>query len=187
MNRIIQAAVAALALFSFAVNAQAATQVAIETSKGRIVVELDAEKAPLTVANFLAYVDKDYYAGTVFHRVIETFMIQGGGFNAEMEKKPTDPPVVNEAKNGLTNDRGTIAMARTGNPHSATAQFFINTVDNVGLDNPEPDGWGYAVFGRVVEGLDVVDAIAGVRTGRHGRMSNVPKQPVLINGISRVE
>lgn len=166
---------------------QAGTKVAIDTNKGRIVVELDAAKAPLSVSNFLAYVDAGFYTGTIFHRVIPGFMIQGGGFNADLEKLPVEAPIPNEAKNGLKNLRGTIAMARTNQPHSATAQFYINTVDNEALDYPGGDGWGYAVFGRVLEGMDVVDAIEGVPTGTANRMGNVPIEPVVLEGGSRVE
>ena len=162
-------------------------QVALETNKGRIVVELDAEKAPLSVANFLAYVDAGFYAGTIFHRVIPGFMVQGGGFNAELEKMPVEAPIPNEAKNGLKNVRGTIAMARTFQPHSATAQFYINTVDNEALDYPSQDGWGYAVFGTVVEGMETVDAIAGVPTEMAGGMRDVPREPVFIEKAERVE
>lgn len=166
---------------------QANPQVALETSKGRIVLELDAATAPLSVSNFLAYVDSGFYSGTVFHRVIPGFMIQGGGFDAELVKRPVESPVQNEAKNGLKNVRGTIAMARTSRPHSATSQFFINTVDNDKLDYPNPDGWGYAVFGRVIEGMDVVDAISGVATGSVKRMANVPLEAVIIESATRVE
>jgi cyclophilin family peptidyl-prolyl cis-trans isomerase len=185
---IVGLALAGLVLTGGSVNAQAnKPRVALDTSQGRIVLELDAEKAPLTVANFLAYVDDGFYAGTVFHRVIESFMIQGGGFTAELQKKDTQAPVLNEAKNGLENERGTIAMARTNDPHSATAQFFINTVDNASLDHPSFDGWGYAVFGRVVEGLETVDAIAAVATGRAAGMSDVPTEAVVIERAARVE
>jgi peptidyl-prolyl cis-trans isomerase B (cyclophilin B) len=185
---IVGLALAGLVLTGGIVNAQNQhPRVALDTSKGRIVLELDAEKAPLTVANFLAYVDADYYSGTIFHRVIPGFMIQGGGFTPELEKKATEPPVVNEAKNGLKNERGSIAMARTNDPHSATAQFFIDTVDNSQLDYPSFDGWGYAVFGRVVEGLEAVDAIAAVPTGRAAGMSDVPLEPVLIERAERVD
>jgi cyclophilin family peptidyl-prolyl cis-trans isomerase len=178
----------ALVLVGGSVHAQSANpQVAVNTSKGRIVLELDAEKAPLTVANFLSYVDDGFFSATIFHRVIKTFMIQGGGFTTDLEKKETQAPIENEANNGLTNDRGTIAMARTGDPHSATAQFFINTVDNAALDYPGSDGWGYAVFGRVIEGLDVVDAIADVATGISGGMRDVPREAVVIESVDRVE
>ncbi len=155
-------------------------RVALETSKGTIVVELDAAKAPLSAANFLTYVDEGFFDGTIFHRVIPDFMIQGGGFDAGLQRKGTHEPIQNEAKNGLKNDRGTIAMARTNDPHSATSQFFINHVDNAGLDYPGQDGWGYAVFGKVVEGMDVVDAIAAVRTGTQGGMRDVPTETVTI-------
>ena len=188
MKRSIVGLALALVFLGGPVNAQSANpQVALNTSKGRIVLELDAEKAPVTVANFLSYVDDGFFSGTIFHRVIKSFMIQGGGFTADLEKKATQAPIENEAANGLKNDRGTIAMARTGDPHSATAQFFINTVDNAALDYPGSDGWGYAVFGRVIEGLDVVDAIAGVATGLSGGMGNVPREAVVIESIERVE
>jgi cyclophilin family peptidyl-prolyl cis-trans isomerase len=185
---IVGLALAGLVLTGGSVNAQNKhPRVALETSKGRIVVELDDEKAPMTVANYLAYVDDGFYAGTVFHRVIQGFMIQGGGFTAELAKKPTQAPVLNEAKNGLKNERGTIAMARTNDPHSATAQFFINTNDNDQLDHPSFDGWGYAVFGRVIEGLETLDAIAAVETGHSGGMSDVPREAVVIESAQRVE
>lgn len=161
-------------------------QVVFETSEGRIVIELDAAKAPLSTANFLAYVDADFFAGTIFHRVIPGFMIQGGGFTADMSKKPTEAGVKNEAKNGLKNLRGTIAMARTSDPHSATAQFYVNLVDNASLDYPSSDGWGYAVIGRVIEGMEAVDTIAGVKTGVAANgMRDVPRETVLIEGASR--
>jgi cyclophilin family peptidyl-prolyl cis-trans isomerase len=160
----------------------ASPRVALETSKGKIVLELDAARAPKTVENFLAYVRAGHYDGTVFHRVIDGFMIQGGGFTAEMQQKPTRPPVGNEADNGVKNLRGTVAMARTMDPHSASAQFFVNTVDNAFLDHTSksPQGWGYAVFGKVVEGMEVVDAIAKVATATRSRMENVPVEPVVI-------
>lgn len=157
-------------------------QVELTTSMGVIVLELDAEKAPRSVANFLAYVEEGFYDGLIFHRVIDGFMIQGGGFDKAMQKKETKPPITNEADNGVRNTRGTIAMARTNDPHSATAQFFINTVDNRPLDHRAKDtyGWGYAVFGKVIAGMDVVDAIAKVKTGRSGVYDNVPAEPVVI-------
>jgi peptidyl-prolyl cis-trans isomerase A (cyclophilin A) len=161
-------------------------QVMLKTSKGDITLELDADKAPKTVANFLAYVDAGFYDGTIFHRVIPGFMIQGGGLDPDLDKKPTREPVENEAKNGLKNNRGTIAMARTGDPHSATAQFFINHKDNPNLDYPSFDGWGYAVFGRVTEGMDVVDAIAAVPTGVRAGHRDVPLDNVLIESASRL-
>jgi peptidyl-prolyl cis-trans isomerase B (cyclophilin B) len=157
-------------------------RVALDTSMGRIVLELEADKAPKTVANFLTYVKSGHYDGTVFHRVIPNFMVQGGGMSADMKEKTTQAPVQNEADNGLKNDRGTVAMARTSDPHSATAQFFVNTVDNAFLNHKgkNPQGWGYAVFGRVVEGMDVVDKIAAVKTGNRGPHQNVPVEPVTI-------
>jgi len=155
-------------------------KVALETSLGKIVIELNREKAPVSVENFLSYVASGHYDGTVFHRVIAGFMIQGGGFDAQMSQKKVGAPIVNEAKNGVRNDRGTIAMARTGDPDSATSQFFINTVNNDGLNRPRPDGHGYAVFGHVVEGMDVVDKIEKVRTTTKSGMKDVPAEPVTI-------
>lgn len=175
-----------------AAAAAEAPKVKIETSLGDMVVELAPEKAPQTVANFLGYVDSGFYSNTVFHRIIPDFMVQGGGFSSDYRRKPTGEPVQNEADNGLSNRRGTIAMARTSDPHSATAQFFINTVDNRNLDHTSKStrGWGYTVFGRVVEGLDVLDAIAGTPTGSgslDGRPArDVPVMPVMINSISRI-
>jgi peptidyl-prolyl cis-trans isomerase A (cyclophilin A) len=158
----------------------APTRVALETSEGRIVVELRADKAPKTVANFLQYVNDSFYDGTIFHRVIAGFMIQGGGFDAAMVEKPTRPPIPIESNNGLKNVRGAVAMARTGDPNSATAQFFINVVDNARLDYPSFDGHGYTVFGNVVEGMQVVDKIRAVATGPRGPFENVPVSPVVI-------
>jgi peptidyl-prolyl cis-trans isomerase B (cyclophilin B) len=158
--------------------------VLITTNMGNITVELDAEKAPKTVANFLDYVAKGHYTNTIFHRVIGNFMIQGGGFDPSLKQKPADQQVENEAKNGLKNEPYTLAMARTSDPHSASAQFFINTVNNQFLDYPGQDGWGYAVFGKVTEGTDVVDKIRKVPTGRSGMFSSdVPKEPVIIEKI----
>lgn len=156
--------------------------VEMETSAGTIRIELDDERAPDTVRNFLEYVNKGHYDGTVFHRVIKGFMLQGGGFDAQMNQKATAAPIQNEAKNGLKNKRYTLAMARTSAPHSATAQFFINTVDNGFLDftAESPQGWGYAVFGRVVDGTDVVDTIEKVRTGNRGGHADVPLESVTI-------
>jgi len=157
------------------------------TSKGTIKLELYPDHAPKTVENFLQYVEDGFYDGTVFHRVIEGFMIQGGGFTPVMQQKPTRDPIPNEAGNGLANTRGTIAMARTGDPHSATAQFFINHRTNRALDKDSaPDGWGYAVFGKVIEGMDVVDAIAQVSTGNKQGHGNVPLTPVVIKSARRV-
>jgi peptidyl-prolyl cis-trans isomerase B (cyclophilin B) len=154
----------------------------LTTHLGAITLELDAEKAPKTVANFLDYVKSGHYDGTIFHRVIDGFMIQGGGFLPGMRQKPTNAPIENEAANGLKNLRGTIAMARTQDPHSATAQFFINVADNDFLDfrAPTGNGWGYCVFGRVVEGMDVVDKIKSVRTGSRGFHQDVPLEDIVI-------
>lgn len=161
-------------------------RVALETSKGTIVLELYPEEAPETVKNFLGYVEDGFFDGTAFHRVIEGFMIQGGGFTPGLERKETRAPIRNEAATGLSNERGTIAMARTNDPHSATSQFFINTANNARLDQG-PGSPGYAAFGRVVEGMDVVDAIAGVETGHKGGMGDVPLEPVVIEKATVVE
>jgi len=163
---------------------QAAPRVKLATSAGNIVLELDAAKAPKTVANFLQYVQDKHYDGTVFHRVIDGFMIQGGGFTADMQQKPTRAPVALEAGNGLKNDKYTIAMARTGDPNSATSQFFINVKNNDSLNAPNPDGYGYTVFGKVVAGNDVVDKIRAVRTGSHAGMQNVPVEPIVIQSAT---
>ena len=159
------------------------TTITIHTNKGKIVAELDAEKAPKTVANFLHYVNAGHYSNTIFHRVIDGFMIQGGGFEPGMKQKPADQTVENEAKNGLKNEPYTLAMARTSAPHSASAQFFINVKNNSFLDYPGQDGWGYAVFGKVTEGTDVVDAIKGVKTTRSGMFSDVPAEDIIIEKI----
>jgi peptidyl-prolyl cis-trans isomerase A (cyclophilin A) len=183
-------AAAGLVAFAAAAAAQdkaAAPRVLLATSAGDITVELDAEKAPKTVANFLDYVKAGHYDGTVFHRVMDGFMIQGGGFTAEMTQKPTRPPVALESRSGLKNVRGAIAMARTAVPDSATSQFFINVVDNPALDYPKPDGHGYAVFGKVVAGMDVVDAIRKQPTGAVGGHQNVPLKPVVIRSASIVK
>jgi peptidyl-prolyl cis-trans isomerase B (cyclophilin B) len=166
-------------------GAGASPRVVMETSMGKIVIELDAAKAPITVANFLTYVDQGFFNGTIFHRVIPNFMIQGGGLEPGLKDKATGAPIQNEAKNGLKNTRGSIAMARTNSPHSATAQFFVNTVDNTFLDYPGQDGWGYCVFGRVVDGMDTVDAIRKVPTGTVRYHENVPKQDVIIRSVVR--
>jgi peptidyl-prolyl cis-trans isomerase B (cyclophilin B) len=157
--------------------------VLMTTNKGNITVELDEAKAPKTVANFLDYVKNGHYTNTIFHRVIKDFMIQGGGFEPTMQQKPASQTVENEAKNGLKNDKYTIAMARTSAPHSAGAQFFINTKNNSFLDYPGQDGWGYAVFGKVTEGQDVVDQINTVKTSRSGMHSDVPADPVIIEKV----
>ena len=157
--------------------------VQFDTTHGQITIELNAEKAPVTVANFLDYVESGHYDGTIFHRVIDNFMIQGGGMDADMNEKRTGTPIKNEADNGLKNDTGTIAMARTSDPHSATAQFFINVKNNdfLNYSSPTPQGWGYAVFGKVTEGMDVVNQIKSVPTGRYGYHSDVPREPIIIN------
>ena len=155
--------------------------VKMTTSAGELRIELDDVKAPVSTANFLSYVNKGFYDGTIFHRVIKNFMIQGGGFQPDMSQKPTDPTIQNEAKNGLKNDKYTLAMARTSAPHSASSQFFINTTNNGFLNNAEAqDGWGYAVFGHVVSGMDVVEKIKQVETATKGPYENVPVNPVLI-------
>jgi cyclophilin family peptidyl-prolyl cis-trans isomerase len=174
---------------AFAAIAGDNPRIEMNTTKGKIVLALYAGKAPKTVKNFLAYVDGGFYNGTIFHRVKPGFMIQGGGFTANMQQKDTRPPIDNEADNGLRNERGTIAMARTSDAHSATAQFFINTVNNDFLNHKSkfPQGWGYAVFGRVVEGMAVVDAISGVKTGTRGRFRDVPTDPILIIKAVRLQ
>jgi peptidyl-prolyl cis-trans isomerase B (cyclophilin B) len=154
--------------------------VLLKTNHGNITLELDAEKAPKTVENFLNYVNAGHYDGTIFHRVIDGFMIQGGGFDQNMQQKPTNEPIENEAKNGLKNEPYTIAMARTSAPHSASSQFFINVKNNSFLDYPGQDGWGYCVFGKVTEGTDVVDKIRAVKTTRSGMHSDVPVENVVI-------
>ena len=177
------------AMFSVATaNAQSAEpKVRLTTSLGAIVLQLDAARAPQTVANFLQYAKDGHYDGTIFHRVIDGFMIQGGGFTADMQQKPTKAPIPLEAKNGLKNDTYTIAMARTGDPNSATSQFFINVKDNAMLNAPSPDGHGYAVFGKVVEGTAVVDKIKAVATGNKGPHQNVPNTPITINSATVVK
>ena len=161
----------------------------METSSGDILLELFEDKAPATVANFLRYVDEGFYDNTIFHRVIKDFMIQGGGMTASLREKTTRAPIKNEADNGLRNRKYTIAMARTSDPHSATAQFFINVKDNSFLDHrsKDPQGWGYAVFGKVIRGQDVVDQIAAVKTGSRGYYEDVPMQPVIIKRATIVE
>ena len=171
-------------------NAQAeTTMVKMETSKGVITLELDGDNAPKTVANFLTYVQEGFYDGTIFHRVIPNFMIQGGGFTADMSQKPTHDPVQNEANNGLKNETGAIAMARTQDPHSATAQFFINVKDNdfLNFSSETTQGWGYAVFGKVTEGMDVVNAIKDVQTTTVGPHQDVPEEAVTIEKVTIVE
>ena len=157
-------------------------KVRLHTNHGDITIEVDADKAPKSAANFVAYVKKGHYDGTVFHRVINGFMVQGGGFAPGMKQKPTDEAIVNEADNGLKNGKYTVAMARTNDPHSASAQFFINVADNDFLNHtaPTPTGWGYCVFGKVVEGIDIVDKIKSVKTGRAGGHQDVPVDDVII-------
>lgn len=183
----------ALGLSMTADGAMAAAnpQVLIKTSEGEITVELYPDKAPRSVANFLQYVAEGHYAGTVFHRVIRDFMIQGGGFGADfydgqLQTRRTRAPIEIESNNGLKNDRGMVAMARTSDPNSATAQFYINTVDNASLNYPGHDGYGYTVFGKVIDGMDVVDRIRAVPTGTMGPFQDVPKAPVLIESVSQL-
>mgnify|MGYP003599001017 FL=1 len=163
--------------------------VELETTMGNIVIELNQEKAPNTVANSLEYVKSGHYDGTIFHRVIDGFMIQGGGMDANMKEKSTNAPIQNEADNGLKNEVGTIAMARTSDPHSATAQFFINVKDNsfLNFSGKNPQGWGYAVFGKVTEGMDIVNKIKGVPTGKYGFHADVPTTPVVITHAKVIE
>lgn len=177
-----------LSTFCLSVSAWAANpQVELKTNQGTIVLELDAEKAPKTTENFLQYVKDGFYNGTIFHRVIDNFMIQGGGMTPDMKEKATRAPIQNEAKNGLKNVTGSIAMARTRDPHSASAQFFINLKDNSFLDYPGQDGWGYAVFGKVVQGLDVVQKLGKVATGNAGYHQNVPTAPIVIESAKLIE
>ena len=165
------------------------TMITIKTNMGDIQLELDAENAPLSTANFIQYAKDGHYDGVVFHRVIPNFMIQGGGFDTSMEQKPTRQPVVNEANNGLKNDKYTVAMARTQDPHSASAQFFINTKDNdfLNFSSETTSGWGYAVFGKVTAGMDVVDAIEKVETGQVGPYGDVPKESIVIESVTVAE
>lgn len=174
--------ISAISLLALPLAALAAPVVELVTNKGSIEVTLDAQRAPKSVANFLAYAKAGHYDGTVFHRVIDGFMVQGGGFDTKLQQKPTRAPLVNEADNGLKNLSGTIAMARTPDPNSATSQFFINVADNDFLDfrSKTPQGWGYAVFGKVTRGMDVVMKIAKARTGYMGGMSDVPFEPIVI-------
>jgi len=164
-------------------------QISMKTNFGEIILELDREKAPLSVDNFIRYAENGLYNGTIFHRVIKNFMIQGGGFSADFIKKTTFPPIKNEADNGLKNDRGTIAMARTSEPHSATSQFFINVVDNnfLNFTSPTMQGWGYAVFGKVIKGMDVVDKIRDIPTGKGGPFpGDVPTKHALIESVTLI-
>ena len=176
--------------FMITTNSQAeTTMVKMDTNHGTIMLELDAENAPNTVANFLTYANEGFYDGTIFHRVISNFMIQGGGFTDDMNQKTTHDPIKNEANNGLSNVTGSIAMARTGDPHSATAQFFINVKDNdfLNFSSETPQGWGYAVFGKVTEGMDVVNKIKDVPTTTKGPYQDVPAETVIIEKVTVVE
>jgi cyclophilin family peptidyl-prolyl cis-trans isomerase len=188
---LIGALVVALSAAPEGAGAASNPQVLVKTSMGEFVIELYPDKAPLSVANFLQYVNDGFYGGTIFHRVIGSFMIQGGGFGTDLYKgtlrpKATRAPIAIESKNGLKNDTGWVAMARTGDPNSATSQFFINVVDNNGLNHPQPDGHGYAVFGKVVKGMDVVHAIRKVRTTNVGPYQDVPAEAVVIDAMSVV-
>ena len=177
-------------LFSITSNIQAeTTMVKMDTNQGTIMLELDADNAPNTVANFLTYAKEGFFDGTIFHRVISNFMIQGGGFTEDMNQKTTHDPIKNEANNGLKNDNGTIAMARTGDPHSATAQFFINVKDNdfLNFSSETPQGWGYAVFGKVTEGMDIVEKIKATETTTKGPYQDVPVEAIIIEKVSIVE
>jgi peptidyl-prolyl cis-trans isomerase B (cyclophilin B) len=179
---VVLAALVTLAAAGVSMAADGNPKVEMETSKGKFVIELFPEKAPETVKNFLNYVDTKFYDGTIFHRVIPNFMIQGGGFTSDMQRKSAGTPIKNEADNGLKNNRGTIAMARTNDPHSATAQFFINTVNNDFLNHKgkTQQGWGYVVFGKVISGMDVVDAISAVKTVTRGNYRDVPAETIEI-------
>ena len=176
---------AAAALFASNLMAAPAPHVVLDTSFGQVEIELNQDKAPISTQNFLKYVDSNFYSNTIFHRVIPGFMVQGGGFTAQMVQKSTNDPIKNEADNGLHNVRGTLAMARTSDVNSATSQFFINVVDNAMLDHGVRD-YGYAVFGKVVKGMDVVDQIVNVQTGSKNGMQNVPLDPILIKSAKRV-
>jgi FKBP-type peptidyl-prolyl cis-trans isomerase len=169
--------------------ASAATQVKMETSYGAVIIQLDSAAAPKTVANFMQYVSSGFYSGTIFHRVIPGFMIQGGGFTPDMQEKKTNPPIANEADNGVKNTRGTLAMARTNDPNSATAQFFVNTVNNdfLNFQSKTAQGWGYCVFGKVVRGLNIIDSIEKAATASQGMYENVPVKPILINKMTIIK
>lgn len=185
------AALSPLAAMAQGASPAAATpkteRVQFVTSAGKFTLEVYPDAAPKTVANFMEYVKSGFYAGTIFHRVISGFMVQGGGFDRDMKEKPTRAPIPLESQNGLKNKAGTVAMARTSNPNSATAQFFVNVVDNPNLDYPQPDGNGYAVFGKVVEGMDTIDRIKSVPTTAYGAMRNVPAAPVVIESVTVVK
>lgn len=175
-------------LAAFTNAAASNPKVLMKTTKGNITIELYPDKAPLSVENFLSYVNESFYDGTIFHRVIKGFMIQGGGYTVDFQEKPTKAPIQNEAKNGLENKRGTLAMARMGEPHTATSQFYINHVDNPGLDHGQAsDGWGYCVFGKVIDGLDVVDAIANSPVMTKYNMRDVPRETIQILSVTLIE
>lgn len=183
-SRILSAAVA-VALAAAPASAADPTQVRVETSAGNFVVQLDPARAPLSVANFLAYMEAGHYTGLTFHRVVDGFVVQGGGYTPDMELRPVRAPIPNEAGNGLSNRRGTVAMARTSDPHSADSQFYVNLADNLDLD-PKPTRWGYAVFGMVVEGMEVVDEIGHRATTSRNAMNEVPVEPIVIRAIKPV-
>jgi cyclophilin family peptidyl-prolyl cis-trans isomerase len=189
MKKTIQTLFLTLTLFATLTSTVFAdpVKVLVKTSMGEITLALDQEKAPKSVENFLQYARDGFYNGTIFHRVIKGFMVQGGGYTSDIKRKTTSEPIQNEAKNGLRNKRGSIAMARTAAPHSATAQFFINLKDNTFLDHPSQDEWGYAVFGQVIEGMDVVDNIAQQPTGVQSGMRDVPKETVTIEKVTIIE
>ena len=189
MNKICALLLTVMLFCSVSYAADVPTNIVFETVKGNIEIELYKDKAPETVANFLSYVKEGFYDGTVFHRVIKGFMIQGGGFDTNLTQKETKPPIKNEADNGLKNEKGTIAMARTSDPHSATSQFFINTVDNgyLNFKAKQGSGWGYCVFGRVVKGMEAVEAIESTPTTQKGMMGDVPAEPMIIKKVRIVE
>jgi cyclophilin family peptidyl-prolyl cis-trans isomerase len=189
MHRFVRTLLCLTLLASASTFAQSSdsVRVRVETSMGNFVLELSPARAPLTVANFLAYVRSDHYDGTIFHRVINNFVAQGGGYDEKLAEKPTKAKVPNESGNGLSNRRGTVGMARTGEPHSADAQFYINLADNAALD-PQPSRWGYTVFGQVIEGMDIVDAIGAVATGEVGQLErDAPLKPVVIQHIVEIK
>lgn len=188
LNTLVLSALTVLfSLTSLTAFAADGPRVRMETNKGNVIIELDTQRAPLSSANFLEYVRSGHYQGTIFHRVIANFVAQAGGYDDKQKEKPTRPSVPNESGNGLSNKRGTIAMARTGAPHSATSQFYVNLADNVALD-PQVSRWGYAVFGRIVEGMDVIDGIASVETGEVGTFkSDAPLKPIIITKMEELK
>ncbi len=188
MKKLMLASVLTAGMFSgLSLAQEAPLYVEMDTTEGNIVLELNEEKAPVTVDNFKNYVDDGFFDGLIFHRVIDGFMIQGGGFDADMQQKKTNAPIKIESDNGLKNERGTIAMARTMDPNSATSQFFINTQNNTFLDYPGQDGYGYTVFGKVIEGMDVVDKIEKVKTGAKSGHQDVPVKPIVIESVKFIE